>query len=1004
MRSQNDNPRDRAGIADDLILPGERVEPSRRLFLQLAGFGVASTMLAGCSRGPERRAIPHLSAPVGMVAGRAYWIATTCAGCTAACGVLAKCRDGRPIKLEGNPAHTLSKGGLCAVGQAEVLSLYDSHRLSDPRQGDTTLGWPELDTAVRGQLAAATRARGKVCVLTGTITSPSTREVIEKFLAAHPGAEHIVYDALSVSAMLEAHERTHGVRALPSYRFDRARVIVSLGADFLGTWISPVSHAADYAAGRRPEPVVAGESGAASEAGHMSRHIQLEARMSLTGAAADRRLRQAPWEVVPFLVDLCRALEKHVGGESRLGKGEENATARELAAELWAHPREGLVVCGANDVEAQMLTAYANHLLRNYGHTLSIGNPSHQCAGNDVALQGLKVELEAGKVNTLIVSGVNPAYDLPEDFAASLSRAGTLVVHAAEETETVGLADYAIPACHALECWDDSEPEAGRYSLTQPTVPPLRRGRTLRHVLAAWMGDARDDSALVRDHWRGVLAAQGGAAADVEARIDRALQQGYVEVGTVGGAGEPPFRVASVTRPAPAGPREGLGLVLYPTVGLRAGATAHNPWLQELPDPITKITWDNYASLSEAKAAELGVEEGDVVRVTAFETSVELPVVVQRGQHDEVVAIALGYGRKGTDRFSKVGPEWWEGKPTVHEGETVGVNAAPLLSFVNGSLRYSTSGARIEVVGRKVELAATQDHHSLTVPPHLAPKGGEVRHAVRTAGFAAYREDPVHALHAGHQVPAAELWPDDHAPKRHHWGMSVDLSRCNGCSACTISCQAENNVPVVGKDEVRRHREMHWLRVDRYFEGEGDAVTAAYQPMFCQQCDNAPCESVCPVLATVHSSEGLNQQVYNRCVGTRYCANTCPYKVRRFNWFNYPHEDRLQNHSLNPDVTVRTRGVMEKCTFCAQRIQEAKSEAAARGVVLADGDIQVACQQSCPTQAIVFGDLADPESRVSKLAAKNRSYRVLAEINVKPSVRYLARIRNVASEEANHGG
>jgi molybdopterin-containing oxidoreductase family iron-sulfur binding subunit len=458
---------------------------------------------------------------------------------------------------------------------------------------------------------------------------------------------------------------------------------------------------------------------------------------------------------------------------------------------------------------------------------------------------------------------------------------------------------------------------------------------------------------------------------------------------------------------APSVPPEtpGLTLVLYPKLSQLDGRHAHNPWLQELPDPVSKVSWDNYACLSPARAETLGVADGDLVRLSVGEGEIlELAVLVQRGQHDDVVAVALGYGRIGTDRFAGVGPDWLEGKPTVEAGGVVGVRAANCINLRAGNLRYDVPGLAIEPIGGRRDLASTQDHHTMVVPAHLAPAGGEVRDAVRTAVFADFKHDPEHALSHGHHFPEAELWEDDHDAGGHRWGMAVDLTSCIGCAACAIGCQAENNVPVVGKDEVLRHREMHWMRIDRYFSGEGDDVTAAHQPMFCQQCDNAPCESVCPVLATVHSSEGLNQQVYNRCVGTRYCANTCPYKVRRFNWFDYPREDELANQVLNPDVTVRTRGVMEKCSFCAQRIQEAKSEAIRRGTPLLDGDIQVACQQSCPTRAIEFGDLADPESRVSKLAERRRSYRVLEELNVKPSVNYLARIRNQEPESGHHDG
>ena len=578
------------------------------------------------------------------------------------------------------------------------------------------------------------------------------------------------------------------------------------------------------------------------------------------------------------------------------------------------------------------------------------------------------------------------------------------MVHSDGLDETAAGAALVLPQAHFLEAWGDGQPEHGRYSLSQPTVPPLRDGRSLRHVLARLLGDQRDDAALVRDTWRDEVYPLADGGQDFRAFFDRALHDGYWE-SPAPAPEEPAFRSGAIRAPRATEGPSGLELVLYPKVGLLDGRGAHNPWLQELPDPVSKVTWDNYACLSETRAAELGVELGDVVRLTPSGggRGIELPVLVQRGQHDDVVAVALGYGRAGTDRFAGIGPGWLEGRPTVREGQTIGVNAAPLLTLDAGGLGYAGRGVTLEPTGEHRPLACTQDHHSLEVPEHLAPPGAEVRDAVRSAGFEDYRSDPEHAIAHGH-LPEAELWPDDHRPLGHHWGMAVDLTSCTGCSACVIGCQAENNVPVVGRDEVRRHREMHWIRIDRYLTGEGDGVTAAHQPMFCQQCDNAPCEWVCPVLATVHSSEGLNQQVYNRCVGTRYCANTCPYKVRRFNWFDYPREDKLANQALNPDVTVRTRGVMEKCTFCAQRIQEARSEARRRGVELADGDIKTACQQSCPTQAIVFGDMADPESAVSRLMARQRAYGVLEETNVKPSVRYLARIRNAELEGESHDG
>lgn len=984
---------------DVLLLPGDEADVTRRAFLQVAGFGIASAALAGCSRGPIQSVLTHATAPVGVVPGKAYWIATTCGGCAAACGVLAKCRDGRPVKLEGNEMHSLSRGGLCATGQAEVLSLYDSKRLGTPEVDGVATDWNSADAGLRGVLKEARARGGKIRLVTGTVHSPSTRSWIKRFAEQGGDFKHVEYDALSASAILDAHQVTHSVRALPAYRFAKAEVIASFDADFLGTWISPVAFAADWAAGRRPD----------DEHPTMSRHAHFEARMSITGSAADRRTRLAPWEQAATLSALCEALEQHAHVAQQM-KGSLaghrlESEIKTLADELWAARGKSLVVSGSNDTRTQLLVNHANALLGNYGKTISVARPSLQRGGNDAQLQALGKELAAGKVDVLIVSGANPAYDLPTEIAASIAQAKTLVVHSAGQDETAANAKYRLPSSHSLEAWNDGEPELGRFSLSQPTVPSLHNGRTLRELLAKLGGHDSTDRELLEAYWETeVHPAFGG---DFKSFFNKALHDGYVE--NESSSNEPSYNGSTVRAVTEKAPESGVGLVLHPTVALLDGTHAHNPWLQELPDPVTKVTWDNYASLSESRAKELGVELGDVVRISidGSDERVELPVLVQRGQHDDVVAVALGYGRLGTDRFAGVGPDWLEGEPTIRAGETIGTNMAPLLRFADGNVRGDMASIRVEPTGEHMTLAATQEHHTLEIPEAIAPKGGEVRDAIMSTTLASYISDPEHALHHPH-IPDADLWPDDHGKPRHHWGMAIDVSACIGCSACAVSCQAENNVPVVGRDEVARHREMHWMRIDRYLSGTADLVTASYQPMLCQQCDNAPCEAVCPVLATVHSTEGLNQQVYNRCVGTRYCANTCPYKARRFNWFDYPREDRLQNQQLNPDVTVRTRGVMEKCTFCAQRIQEAKSEAVRTGRDLADGDIRVACQQSCPTKAIEFGDMNDPESKVSKLSATQRAYGVLTELNVKPSVRYLARVRNVeedahAKSEEHHG-
>ncbi len=976
----------------ELLLPFDGPNPSRRSFLHLVGFGLASAAFSGCSRGPVQHAIAALDASPEFVPGRVYWIASTCRACEAGCGVLAKCRDGRPIKLEGTPGHPVSGGGLCPSGQASILSLYDSKRFDGPQRGGERASWEQADRELGAALDGLRRSGGRVRLLTGTINGPSTRAAIARFLDGFRDARHVTYDGLSASALLDAHGRVLGRRILPRLRFELAKTIVSFDADFLSTWISPVEFTAGYTKGRSLE-------GAAPR---MSKHVQLEARTSLTGCRADERVRLAPWETGPALAGLCDLLERRAGGAGRCAGAADVAPQRELlerlAGELWGSSGASLVVAGSDDVDVQVLASYANHLLGNYGTTLDVERPSLQRMGDDRALSELAEELAAGRVDALVVQGVNPAYDLAGRLP--IERAKLLVSCAAAPDETSARATWVCPEPHFLEAWDDAEPFAGTFALTQPTVPLLRAGRTLRELLARWSGDAREDRELLRETWRQELFPRQSAEADFDAFFDRALHEGYQRLD--GAAEAPgPFRADAIDAAARAqgsvqGPKAGaLALIAYPKAGMLDGRNAHNPWLHELPDPVTKITWDNYACLSAATAARLDLEEGDVVRLAPSGGDggeAALPVHIQRGQHDGVVAVALGYGRAGTDRFTKVGPEWVDARETVAPGGTVGASVAGLAVAAGCVRRFAGSDVTVTATGESVELASTQDYHSLSLPEHLAIDGHEVREVVFSTTFDAWREDPGAGVHR-HPVPAGDLWPEDHESDT-TWGMTIDLARCTGCSACVLGCQAENNVPVVGRDEVRRHREMSWLRIDRYFQGDDDDLRTLHQPMLCQHCDHAPCEAVCPVLATVHSEGGLNQQVYNRCVGTRYCANTCPYKVRRFNWFDYARPDEMQNHSLNPDVTVRSRGVMEKCSFCVQRIQEARSEAKREGREVRDGDVTPACQQSCPAQAIAFGNLRDPGSRVAELAATPRAYSVLEELNVQPSVRYLTHVHN----------
>jgi Fe-S-cluster-containing dehydrogenase component len=969
---------DRADVEERDCFAGQRARggpppaPSRRDFLTLAGFSVAAAAASACSRGAVQKAIPMLNQPAELTPGVPNWYATTCGGCTAACTLLAKTRDGRPIKIEGNAESRVFGSGTCAVGQATVLSLYDEARLKGPLWRGRPAAWADIDAHVTRQLAATVAEHKRVTLLSRTIVGPATRQLIAEW-SGRPGFEHVVYDPVSFAALREATRASFGVDALPHYRFGAARVIVGIEADFLGTWLSPVEFTREYATRRRPE-------GAAP----MSRHIQFESGVSLTGSNADIRAVITPSQRPLLALGLlCRLARKR--GDANVPDLDESALDRHAldaaADDLWRARGESLVVCGADDVETQILVHAANALLGNIGTTVDLDNVSLQKRGGDEAFSRLVDDMTAGRIGALILYGVNPVYDAPDGdrFRAAMQRVPLTVSFADRLDETSAHAEIVGPDHHFLEACGDAEPIASCYSLAQPTIAPLFDTRAAQESLLTWLGRSADFYGYLRDVWRETLFRAQARYATFDEFWDHSLHDGVFTM-PPRAASPKPFvldwtsRAASVVRAdadaAASRGRDTYELHLYEPVAVRDGAHANNPWLQELPDPVSKVTWGNYAAIAPADALRLGVESGDVVALDGGGRRIELPVSVQPGQAPRTISVALGYGRTRAGRV----------------GDGVGVNAFPLAQSDAGTRRYARTGITLTRSGRRDALATTQSHHSM--------EGRAIVKEATLAAFAARPDDEV-------ETDLPTLWAA--RPRgEHNWGMAIDLSACTGCSACVTACQAENNVAVVGRDEVRRGREMHWIRIDRYYTGSEADPNTLVQPMMCQHCGDAPCEPVCPVLATVHSSDGLNQQVYNRCVGTRYCENNCPYKVRRFNWFEYARNDRFDFNLnnplglmvLNPDVTVRSRGVMEKCSLCVQRIQAGKLEAHRGGRAVSDGDIQTACQQVCPAEAIVFGDLADPTSRASQLSRGHRGYHVLDELGTRPNVTYLTKVRN----------
>ncbi|HEY3399011.1 MAG TPA: 4Fe-4S dicluster domain-containing protein [Geothrix sp.] len=945
---------------------GESVRQiTRRDFFRFSGLGFAAGLAISCKSKAVEKALPYLNAQEGLTPGVAEWYATTCQGCSAGCGALVRSRDGRPVKLEGNPDHPLNRGGLCAIGQAQTRGLYDSARLKQPRMLGRDCGWNALDADLAARFTAIKARGGKVRVLGGTLLSPTLKGAIQGFLGEFRDGKFVAYDALSCAAIPAAYERTHGTKVLPHYRLEEADFLLGIEADFLGTWIDPAGFTRAYASRRGPD-----------NPRPMSKHVQAESGMSLTGSNADERIRLAPSEVVPLLECLAAALGSGTPGENLRNDLRIKATA--LAHDLIQHRGAGLVVCGVNDLYAQILTARINHLLGNDGHTVDLTRPSLQKQGDDRALAGLIKEMGEGQVDAMIVVGANPSYDLPAGFSIAFGKVPLRVSLALTADETAIACTHLAPEHHWLEAWSDAEAVAGTLSLVQPLTNPLFQTRNALESFLAWGGRPASSLDQIREHWRKDVFPRQRVVADFEAFWAAALQRGHVQL--EGGSSAPAYREdakASLREritPKPAA----YELLLMAKVGLGDGRHAFNPWLQELPDPITKMTWDNYLSLSPAAAKGLGFEQGDVAALRPEgQPELMLPVVVQPGQDDRTLAVALGYGRK------EGGPKEWK---------AVGGNVYPWRSLAGGFLTAGPGALQIRRTGARAELAATQDHHSL-----------EGRELVREMALAPYLRDPASAR--PHEQPGPSTYAD-HPHGKHRWAMVIDLNKCTGCSGCVVGCQVENNIPVVGREEVARKREMHWLRIDRYYEGSEAEPKVFHQPMMCQQCDNAPCENVCPVLATVHSEEGLNQQVYNRCVGTRYCANNCPYKVRRFNWWEYPHNGEIERLALNPDVTVRSRGVMEKCSFCVQRLMAAKIQAKNGGCELKDGEAQPACMQSCPAQAIVFGDVQDPGSQISHAMRDPKRFLVLGELGIGPAVSYLTKIRNaepVESKGSHHG-
>lgn len=950
---------DQSDISALELLSSENNESktSRRDFLKWCGFSfMSATVLASCES-PIKKAVPYLNQPEDITPGMASWYASSFYDGKDFCPILVKVRDGRPIKIEGNKSVRLTYGGTTGRVQASVLSLYDTAgRYHHPFYNGEKITWEQADRDIAGKLDSA---RKDIVLLTSTIISPSTQEVINRFKNRYNNFRHVVYDAISYSAIREANLLSFNRREIPFYRFDRAGLIVGFNADFLANWLLPVTYTRQYADSRALR----------KDKKEMSRHLQFESGMSVTGANADKRFMIKPHEELQILQGTYNILAGN-------GNGNEPEQAKNLAAEIRKNENKTLIVSGTNDIKVQTLVNAINYMVGSYGNTIDFTNSLNLCQGSDKDLQQLVNDMEAGKISALIVGDANPVYDYSGGgFKNALDKVDLKVSFSSVLNETSELADYILPSPHYLESWDDVAPAKGFYGVVQPTIRPLFDTRQIQDSLLKWSDNDLSYKDLIKELWEKQIFTKQNKTGLFTAFWQESLQLGVftpeIESVNVNISNEALATAGSLQK---ANVNEGWDLVFYESTALGDGRHANNPWLQELPDPVSKVCWDNFAAISPADAEALGMNNGDLIRL--FE-GVELPVIVQPGQKEKTVSVALGYGRQ---RSGKV-------------AEGIGVNVFNFVEFKDGYKKYNVSIDQPVKTKAKTDLALTQTHHNM-----------EGRAIVRESVLTAWQNDPAsgNELHEFNEAHKATLYPEVKF-EGHHWALAVDLNRCIGCSACVIACQAENNVPVIGKREVMRRRIMHWMRIDRYYTGKTDNPGVVFQPLMCQHCDNAPCENVCPVAATTHSDEGINQITYNRCVGTKYCINNCPYKVRRFNWFQYSKNkafdynmnDDIGRMVLNPDVTVRERGVVEKCSFCVQRIQEVKLKAKLENRKVMDGEIQPACVQACPGKALVFGDLNDPDSEVSKLFKDKRNYHVLEEMHLLPSVGYLTKIRNV---------
>ena len=969
----------------------ESSSTTRRDFLKYVGFTTAAASLAACE-GPVIKSIPYVVAPDEIVPGVPNYYATTIADGFDFANVLVKTREGRPIKIERNELAKHS-GSVNARVHASVLSMYDKNRLVGPKLNGKDATWEDFDTAVASKL---TEMVGKdIVLLTQTFASPSTSKLIADFKNKYPNIRHVTYDTVSSSEALDAFQAKYGTRALADYDFSKAEVIISVGADFIGDWQGG-GYEASYAKGRIPTK------------GKMSRHIQFEANMTLSGANADKRVPVTPSQQLQILKALT-------GNGSASGLPEAITDAVNKAkTQLQKAGAKGVVITGLPDVLAQTMVLNYNQAIGSV--VMDTTQPKMTASSSAQEVANVMNRIISGSIKGLITVGVNPVYSFPnKNFTEAYKNLEMSLAFSMKEDETASVAQMVVATPHYLESWGDIQAKRGHFGLMQPTIRPLFNTRQFQDCLLKWTGNENSYYDYLKSYWNSNILSGSS--------WNKALQDGYYQ-GAVTVSNEEITTTVVETSTSNGAlsttSQGGMELTLYTKTGLGDGQQANNPWLQELPDPITRTSWDNYVTVSAADAAEMGLINknvangglnGSYVNITMGDVVVEkVPVLIQPGQAKGSIGLALGYGRKAA----------------IQEEMQTGVNAYQLYNNFS-----SIQNVTLDKVAGEHEFACVQLHNTMMGRDIIRETTLEIFNTKDAKDW-----NPVIMVSKDHQEipvssPDADLWDSFDRSIGHHFNLSIDLNACTGCGACVIACHAENNVPVVGKTEMRRSRDMHWLRIDRYYSSEesfssdsdkkenisglGSSLSefgemeiaaanpqVAFQPVMCQHCNHAPCETVCPVAATSHGRQGQNHMAYNRCVGTRYCANNCPYKVRRFNWFLYAENDEFDYHMnndlgrmvLNPDVVVRSRGVMEKCSMCIQMTQKTILDAKRDGRPVNKNEFKTACSAACETGALQFGDINNQEDEVFTQKQDKRMYHLLSEVGTEPNVFYQTKVRN----------